>query len=90
VLDVLYNSKKLGLSLKLDLRCLDRVLNSISVFCNFQIHKLKKKILDRVSNSIQTSTAQKHSNLISFQFFSFTKIKKRVAIFSSIFSVEGF
>jgi hypothetical protein len=43
VLGLLYNSKKLRLSLKLDPRCLDRVLHSISVFCNFQIHKRKKK-----------------------------------------------
>jgi hypothetical protein len=51
----LYISRKLELSLKLGPRKLDRVLNSISVFCHFQIHTNIKKNFDRISNSVLTS-----------------------------------
>jgi hypothetical protein len=86
ILGVLYNSRKLGLSLKLDPRCLDRVLNSVSVFYNFQIHidvkklgpslKLDPGIRDWVWNSIQARRVQNRDTFTSFLFFSFIKIKK--------------
>jgi hypothetical protein len=83
----LYISRKLGLSLKLDPRKLDRVLNSVSAFCHFQIHtsvkknlgpslKLGSDIWNWVWNSVQTTDAKILSFLTNFSiFFSFTKKK---------------
>jgi hypothetical protein len=78
VLDVLYISRKLGSSLKLGLRWLDRILNPISSFCNFQIHTNVKKNEIEFETQFRLDEHKIKVFLSVFYSFSFTKIKNLI------------
>jgi hypothetical protein len=86
VLDVLYNSKKLGLTLKLSSRYMDRVLNSVSAFCNFQIHTNVKKKKSEIKFQTWSRIVRLKNGTFLSVFFSFTKIKIKPAKKERLFS----